>query len=140
MRGRVPGTGFPHVLGVCGEAPRLHERDQHHVGAPQPPGNGGSCKTRSGSSSQRPSRQMGRSEYSRQVLVEESLFRARSLSLYSRWSRPHEEWCRASKEYTSNRAAVWSQPDWSFHCMTLPYLLEPWFLHPYKTTCLAGLL
>lgn len=27
MRGRVPGTGFPgfpHVLGVCGEAPRLH--------------------------------------------------------------------------------------------------------------------
>lgn len=76
MRGRVPGTGFPHVLGVCGEVPRLHERDQHHVGAPQPPENGRSYRTRSGSSSQRPSRQMGRSEYSRQVLIEESLFRA----------------------------------------------------------------
>lgn len=40
MRGRVLGTGFPHVLGVCREAPHLHERDRHRVGAPQPPGMG----------------------------------------------------------------------------------------------------
>lgn len=38
MRGRGPGTGFPHVLGVCGEGLRLHEHDRHRVGASQPPG------------------------------------------------------------------------------------------------------
>lgn len=58
MRGRVPGTGFPHVLGVFGEAPRLHERDRLCVRAPQSPGVGTSCWTSLGCSSQGLGRQI----------------------------------------------------------------------------------
>ena len=70
MRGRVPDTGFPHVLGVCGEAPRLHERDRHCIGAPQPPGSEGAAGQGQGVLPE------ARRAYGYgHLLVEESLFR-----------------------------------------------------------------
>lgn len=74
MRGRVPGPGFPHVLGVCEEAPRLHE----HEGAVS------ELRIRPGTGTLQdplreffpgPGRRKGGSDWSRQAVVEKSLFR-----------------------------------------------------------------
>lgn len=120
MRGRVPGTGFPHMLGVCGEAPRLHERDQHRVGAPQPPGDGAlQDEFREFFPGAR------QAEGCRHLLVEESLFRS-SPSLRSMRNAAEP---RRKAPVT---AVIRSQPDWSSHSVTLgkcPHLFEPQFLH-----------
>jgi len=70
MRGRVPGTGFPHVLGVCGEAPRLHEHegsvsDRCRLGT-------GTLQNPLREFFEEPGRQRRGSDCSRLLLVEES--------------------------------------------------------------------
>lgn len=135
MRGRVPGTGFPHVLGVCGEAPHLHEHDWHCVGLH----NAGDrpCRTSSGSSSRTRQGKGGR-DCSRRSLMVESLFRLSHSPRDIGDVVPTRSVNRASKASFSNRAWDLESVGRSSHCTTLGKCLSP-LGTLVSSFCLGGL-